>query len=200
MTQPGDQLHRVRREKLDRLRGRGIDPYPHKYDRTHTSAEAVAYLESEEQEGAGDARTGPVSIAGRVVGMRRMGRAAFLDLQDADGRIQVMLRKNVAPEAYELLDDLDVGDWLGARGPLMRTRTGEATVEAHDCTLLSKSLRSLPEKWHGLADVETRYRQRYLDLISSDEARRIALIRSQTISALRRHMDGRGFIEVETPV
>ena len=108
-----------------------------------------------------------------------MGRAAFLDLQDADGRIQVMLRKNVAPEAYELLDDLDVGDWLGARGPLMRTRTGEATVEAHDCTLLSKSLRSLPEKWHGLADVETRYRQRYLDLISSDEARRIALIRSQ---------------------
>ena len=201
MTQPGDQLHRVRREKLDRLRGRGIDPYPHKYDRTHTSAEAVAYLESEEQEGAGgDAGTGPVSIAGRVVGMRRMGRAAFLDLQDADGRIQVMLRKNVAPEAYELLDDLDVGDWLGARGPLMRTRTGEATVEAHDCTLLSKSLRSLPEKWHGLADVETRYRQRYLDLISSDEARRIALIRSQTISALRRHMDGRGFIEVETPV
>ena len=199
MTQPGDHLHRVRREKLDRLRGRGVEPYPHKYDRTHTSAEAISYLETKEQDDGG-APTDPVSIAGRVIGMRRMGRAAFLDLQDADGRIQVMLRKNVAPEAYALLDDLDVGDWLGARGPLMRTRTGEATVEAHDCVLLSKSLRSLPEKWHGLADVETRYRQRYLDLISSEESRHIALTRSKTIGALRRRMDERGFIEVETPV
>ena len=199
MTQPGDQLHRVRREKLDRLRGRGVDPYPHRYDRTHTSAEALSCLESAEEAG-GEVPTGPVSIAGRVVGVRRMGRAAFLDLQDADGRVQVLVRKNVAPEAYDLLDDLDVGDWLGVQGPLMRTRTGEATVEANVCTLLSKALRSLPEKWHGLADVETRYRQRYLDLISNEESRRIAMVRSRTISALRRHMDARGFIEVETPV
>ena len=199
MTQPGDHLHRVRREKLDRLRGRGVDPYPHRYDRTHTSAEAVAHLEAEEAAGR-EIPTAGVSVAGRVVGVRRMGRAAFLDLQDAAGRIQVLVRKNAAPEAYGLLDDLDAGDWLGVRGPLMRTRTGEATVEARDCALLSKSLRSLPEKWHGLADVETRYRQRYLDLISSEESRRIATVRSKTISALRRRMDGRGFMEVETPV
>ncbi len=200
MPEPPQELVRVRLEKLARLRGRGVEPYPHKYDRTHTSAEAVSYLEAQEADGGDDARTDPVSIAGRVVGVRRMGRAAFLDLQDAAGRIQALLRKNVAPEAYQLLDDLDVGDWLGVRGPMMRTRTGEATVEAHDCTLLSKSLRSLPEKWHGLADVETRYRQRYLDLISNDESRRIAVLRSKTVSALRRFMDGRGYIEVETPV
>ena len=200
MTQPGDELLRVRREKLDRLRAKGVEPYPHTYNRTHTSAQAVSYLESEEAGGGDEVHTDQVSLAGRIVGMRRMGQATFLDLQDAEGRLQVLLRRNVAPDAYELLDDLDVGDWLGVEGPLLRTRTGEPTVEAHQCTLLSKSLRPLPEKWHGLVDVETRYRQRYLDLISSDEARRIAGIRSRTISALRRFMDGRGFMEVETPV
>ena len=200
MSEAPGELFRVRLEKLERLRRRGVEPYPHKYDRTHTSAEAASYLETHEAGGGEDVRTGPVSIAGRVVGIRRMGRAAFLDLLDAGGRIQALLRKNVAPEAYELLDDLDIGDWLGVRGPMMRTRTGEPTVEAHDCALLSKSLRSLPEKWHGLADVETRYRQRYLDLISNEESRRIAVLRSKTVSALRRFMDARGYIEVETPV
>ncbi len=200
MTQPGDELLRVRREKLDRLRDRGVNPYPHKYDRTHTSAQAVAYLEAAEAGGGDGIRTDRVSVAGRVVGLRRMGRAAFIDLQDGGGRLQVLLRKNIVPEAYEMLDDFGVGDWLGVEGPVMRTRTGEPTVEAHDCTLLSKALRSLPEKWHGLADVETRYRQRYLDLISNEESRRIATLRSKAISALRRFMDGHGFMEVETPV
>ena len=200
MSEAPSELVRVRLEKLNRLRRRGVEPYPHKYSRTHTSAEAASHLETLEADGAEDVRTDAVSIAGRVVGIRRMGRAAFLDLQDADGRIQALLRKNVAPEAYDLLADLDIGDWLGVRGPMMRTRTGEATVEARACTLLSKSLRSLPEKWHGLADLETRYRQRYLDLISNEESRRIAVLRSKMVSALRRFMDDRGYIEVETPV
>ena len=200
MSEAPSELVRVRLEKLDRLRRRGVEPYPHKYTRTHTSAEAVSYLETLEADCAEEFRTDAVSIAGRVVGIRRMGRAAFLDVQDADGRIQVLLRKNVAPEAYDLLADLDIGDWLGIRGPMIRTRTGEATVETHACTLLSKSLRSLPEKWHGLADVETRYRQRYLDLISNEESRRIAVLRSKMVSALRRFMERRGYIEVETPV
>ena len=200
MSEAPSELVRVRLEKLDRLRRRGVEPYPHKYSRTHTSAEAATYLETLEADGAETDRSDAVSVAGRVIGIRRMGRAAFLDIQDCDGRIQALLRKNIAPEAYDLIADLDIGDWLGVQGPIMRTRTGEATVDAHACTLLSKSLRSLPEKWHGLADVETRYRQRYLDLISNEESRRIAVLRSKMVSALRRFMDDRGYIEVETPV
>ena len=129
-----------------------------------------------------------------------MGRATFLGLQDGHGKIQVLLRKNNLPDSYDTLSDIDIGDWVGASGPLFRTRTGEITVEAAEWTVLSKSLRPLPEKWHGLADVEARFRQRYLDLISNDEAMRIAVMRSSLVSALRRFMDGRGFMEVETPV
>ena len=129
-----------------------------------------------------------------------MGRATFVDLLDWHGRIQVLLRRNLLPDSYETLKELDIGDWLGVAGPLFRTRTGEATLEAHQWTLLSKSLRPLPEKWHGLADVEIRYRQRYLDLISSEEARGIAVMRSRVISALRRFMDERQYMEVETPM
>jgi lysyl-tRNA synthetase class 2 len=187
-------------EKLERLRAKGIEPYPHRYDRTHTSKEAASYLESEESRQGDDARTDQVSLAGRIVGFRRMGRATFIDLLDGDGRIQVLLRRNLLPDTYETLDDLDIGDWLGAAGPLFRTRTGEITLEAHQWTLLSKSLRPLPEKWHGLADVEIRYRQRYLDLVANEEARRIAVLRSRIIRSLRRFMEERQYMEVETPV
>ncbi len=193
-------LLQVRREKLRSLRDRGIDPYPHAYDRSHTSAGAAALFEAGESEHGEGHRTGPVSVAGRVVRRSGMGRATFLGLQDGHGRIQVLLRKNNLPGSYDTLSDVDIGDWVGASGPLFRTRTGEITVEAHEWTVLSKSLRPLPEKWHGLADVEARYRQRYLDLISNDEAMGIAVMRSRLVSALRRFMDGRGFMEVETPV
>ena len=193
-------LLRVRREKLQSLRDRGIDPYPHTYDRSHTSAEAASLFEAEESEHGEGHRTGPVSVAGRIVRRSGMGRATFLGLQDGHGKIQVLLRKNNLPDSYETLSDIDIGDWVGASGPLFRTRTGEITVEADEWTVLSKSLRPLPEKWHGLADVEARYRQRYLDLISNDEAMRIAVMRTRFVSALRRFMDGRGFMEVETPV
>ncbi len=193
-------LLQVRRDKLQSLRDRGLDPYPHAYDRTHTSAEAVSLFEAEELEHGEGRRTMSVSVAGRIIRRSGMGRATFLGLQDGYGRVQVLLRKNNLPDSYETLADVDIGDWVGASGPLFRTRTGEITVEASEWTVLSKSLRPLPEKWHGLADVEARFRQRYLDLISNEEAMRIAVMRTRLVSALRRFMDGRGFMEVETPV
>ena len=200
MQEADNNLLKVRLEKLQDLRAQGIEPYPRSYDRTHTSKEAASYLESEEESSGADARTSEVSVAGRIVGFRRMGKASFIDLLDGHGRVQVLLRRNLLPDSYDTLKELDIGDWLGAEGPLFRTKTGETTLEAHKWTLLSKSLRPLPEKWHGLADVEIRYRQRYLDLIASEEAREIALMRSRTVSALRRFMDKRQYIEVETPM
>ena len=199
MTQSENELFRVRLEKLERIRQRGIEPYPHNYERTHTSAQAEELFAHAEAEQPEDARTEPVSIAGRIVAFRGMGRASFADLLDGDGRIQVMFRRNQLPDTYETLGDLDIGDWLGVRGSVFRTRTGQVTVEAQEFTLICKALRPLPEKWHGLQDVEIRFRQRYLDLIANPEARRVAVMRSHIVSAMRRFMDGRGFIEVETP-
>ena len=132
--------------------------------------------------------------------MRGMGRVTFCDILDGSGTVQAMLRSNVLGDDYDTLRDLDIGDWIGVSGPMMRTRTGEVTVQANRFTVLCKSLRSLPDKWHGLTDTESRYRQRYLDLISNPEARRIAVLRSRMVSGIRRFMDRRGFIEVETPV
>jgi lysyl-tRNA synthetase class 2 len=129
-----------------------------------------------------------------------MGKATFIDIQDGHGKIQALLRRDNLPDSYDDLKELDIGDFIGVEGPLFRTRSGEITVEARGWTLLSKALRSLPEKWHGLSDVEVRYRQRYLDLIANDDARRVAVVRSRTVSGLRRLMDARGFMEVETPV
>ncbi|CAI7993203.1 Lysine--tRNA ligase [Geodia barretti] len=199
MTQSENELFQVRLEKLERIRQRGIEPYPHNYERTHTSAQAEELFAQAEAEQPENARTESVSVAGRIVAFRGMGRASFADLLDGDGHVQVMFRRNSLPDTYEMLDDLDIGDWLGVKGPLFRTRTGQMTVEAQEFTLLCKSLRSLPEKWHGLQDVEIRFRQRYLDLIANPEARRVAVMRSRIVSAIRRFMDGRGFIEVETP-
>ncbi len=199
MTHPENELFRVRLEKLERIRERGVEPYPHNYERTHTSTQAEELFAQAEAEQPEDARTEPVSVAGRIVAFRGMGRASFADLLDGDGRIQVMFRRNQLPDSYETLDDLDIGDWLGVRGSVFRTRTGQVTVEAQEFTLICKSLRPLPEKWHGLQDVEIRFRQRYLDLIANPEARRVAVMRSHIVSSMRRFMDGRGFIEVETP-
>ena len=200
MPEPPHALVKVRLEKLSRLRAKGIDPYPHRYQRTHSTQQSVSYFQSVEETQGDDARSDEVTVAGRLMALRSMGRATFGDLLDGSGRIQVLFRRNALPETYDTLDDLDLGDWLGVRGPLFRTRTGEVTVEVRELTLLCKSLRPLPEKWHGLTDVEIRFRQRYLDLISNEEARRIALMRSRAVSSLRRFMDNRGFMEVETPV
>ena len=200
MPQSGDELFQVRLEKLDRLRSRGIDPYPRNYDRTHLTKDAIELFQSEEPKDGETTDTTQVSVAGRIMAMRGLGRASFLDLLDGSGKIQAMLRRNTLGDSYELLKDLDIGDWLGVKGPMFRTRAGEITVEVKEFTLLSKSLRPLPEKWHGLTDTETRFRQRYLDLIANPEARKIAIMRSRAVSAIRRFMDDRDFIEVETPM
>ncbi len=200
MPDSDSSLVKARRQKLERLRARGIDPYPHRYDRTSTSVQAAQLLAQQEDSQGAEARTEPVSIAGRLTGFRSMGKATFADILDGVGQIQALFRRNVLDESYDTLKDLDLGDWVGVTGPVFRTRAGEATVEVHEYEILSKALRPLPEKWHGLVDVETRYRQRYLDLISNREARDIAAARSRCISSLRRFMEDRDFIEVETPI
>ena len=198
-----------RTTKLNRLRERGIDPYPPRFRRTAEAASAIAAFEATEAgEGQGNPASGAASqpqsqfqsFGGRIMSMRVMGRASFLDLRDGSGTIQAMLRQNVLNEDYELLKDLDLGDFLGVTGPLLRTRTGQVTVEAHEVTLLAKGMRPLPEKWHGLRDVEIRYRQRYLDLIADPEIMTAFTQRSRIINGIRRFLDGRGFLEVDTPI
>ena len=200
MPLPSDELVRARLDKLESLKAKGIDPYPRSYDRTHTTAEAIALFETAELSGDPDAEMEEVSVAGRITAMRGMGRVSFCDLLDGAGKMQAMFRSNALGDEYATLRDLDIGDWLGVSGQLIRTRTGEVTVQASRFEVLCKSLRPLPEKWHGLTDTEIRYRQRYLDLISNPEARRIAVMRSQMVRSIRRFMYRRGFIEVETPI
>ena len=192
-----DALTQQRLAKLERLRAAGVDPYPPRCQRSHTLAQALALFAA--QEAGGDAPT--LQLAGRIVGWRGMGKATFAHLADGSGRLQVYLRKDVLGEdRYAFLDNLDIGDFLGVSGHLFRTRTGEVTLEVQDYTLLAKSLHPLPEKWHGLKDVETRYRQRYLDLLANAEVRQTFVVRSQVVTAMRRFLDGRGFLEVETPI
>lgn len=185
----------LRKEKLERLRAAGVEPYPARYHRTHTAAEAVAVL--------GDASQDPalVLVAGRVTALRQMGKASFLDLADGSGRIQAYLKQEKLGAAqYAILKDIDLGDFLGVEGTLFRTRSGEPTIEARKFTVLAKALRPPPEKWHGLSDVEVRYRQRYLDLMANPEVRAIFITRSKIIAAIRRFLDAQGYLEVETPI
>ena len=189
---------KVRVEKTASLRQKGIDPYPTNYKRTHTSKQAEEAFEAAEK--VNDEFNEKIKVAGRIMGRRGMGKASFIDLSDTDGRIQVMMRSNVLNEDYEILDDLDIGDWIGAEGTLFRTRTGQITLQVTTFSILCKSLRPLPEKWHGLTDVETRFRQRYLDLISNEDAIKTAKTRSLLVSTIRQFMNERGFIEVETPI
>ena len=199
MSQQNEQeFIKVRVEKTASLRQKGIDPYPTNYKRTHTSQQAEKAFELAEK--ANDEFNETIKVAGRIMGRRGMGKASFIDLSDADGRIQVMMRSNVLNEDYEILDDLDIGDWIGAEGTLFRTRTGQITLQVTTFSILCKSLRPLPEKWHGLTDVETRFRQRYLDLISNADAIKTAKDRSLLVSTIRQFMSEKGFIEVETPM
>ena len=195
-----DDLLASRQAKLERLRQQGIEPYPHRLNRTCDTATAIARFEAVERGDAPESDAQDLSVAGRIVSVRTMGRAAFLDLRDASGVIQAMLRQNVLGEDFELLKNLDVGDHLGVDGPMIRTRTGQISIEAHRLTLAAKGMRPLPDKWHGLRDVEIRYRQRYLDLISNPEVMSVFAQRSRVITAIRRFLDERGFLEVDTPI
>ena len=200
MEESDSQVVNVRLQKLQNLKDKGIEPYPHNYDKTHSTEEAISEFTSNEDNSTSDQPSSNVSLAGRIVRIRRMGRATFMDIQDKHGRIQGLIRLNTIPDSYESIKDLDIGDWIGISGPLFRTKTGEITIEVQKWTLLAKSLRPLPEKWHGLTDTEIRYRQRYLDLISSEESLLIATLRSKTITSLRTFMNNKGFMEVETPI
>ena len=180
--------------KLERLRAQGVEPYARGFQPSLSTVAAKARL--------GDAeRTDPVAIAGRLMVKRQQGGLVFADLQDGRGRIQLMGNRSVLGEQeFARFADLDVGDILGVVGPVFRTKRGEITVEVHSFQLLTKALRPLPEKWHGLKDVEIRYRQRYVDLIANPEVRDVFRARSRIISAIRGLFDERGFLEVETPV
>jgi lysyl-tRNA synthetase, class II len=189
-----DELIAQRKERLAQLRARGIDPYPPRFDRTHTAAEATALAPAD---GAGP----DVTVAGRIMAMRGMGKASFADLRDGSGRIQVYFKQEtLGAEEYAILKEIDLGDFLGLTGHLFRTKTGEPTIEVREFTVLAKALRPPPEKWHGLQDVEQRYRQRYLDLISNPGARAIFETRSKVVARIRRFLDDRGYLEVETPI
>jgi lysyl-tRNA synthetase class 2 len=189
-----------RAAKLDRLRNNGIDPYPPRFTRTFDTADAAKTFEAVERGEQPPGTAENVSVAGRIVSMRVMGKAAFLDLQDASGSLQALMRQNNLNEGFEILKDLDIGDHLGVAGNLIRTRTGEVTIDALQVTVTAKGLRPLPEKFHGLRDTETRYRQRYLDLISNRDIMPVFQLRSKVISGIRRFLDNRGFLEVDTPI
>ncbi len=200
----GHDEHRLTQARLDKLqavRSRGIDPYPARYDRSHSVAESLRLFESlPVDESEGDPRTGDVRIAGRIMARRGMGKASFIDVQDGTGRIQVHLRADLLGEAYGLVELLDLGDIIGVAGPVFRTRRGEVSIEGREVAMLAKALRPLPDKWAGLRDTEARYRQRYLDLIANERAVRNAYLRSEVVAQMRRFLHGRGFTEVETPM
>ena len=209
-NQPNGQSQAAGERKLieDRLaktaeiRSRGLDPYPARFNRTHTSVEAVALFQSlEEGNRESDCGTHTVRVAGRVMARRGQGKASFIDVKDGYGSIQVFARQNtMGDESYAILDLLDIGDIIGIEGVVIRTRRGEISVEAQVITLLTKAIRPLPDKWYGLQDQEVRFRQRYLDLISNEKAMQNALLRSKVVRSMRDFMHSRGFIEVETPI
>jgi lysyl-tRNA synthetase class 2 len=187
----------ARRQALDELRAAGIDPYPAHVSRTHDAAEAIATYQPD----LPDEDQATVVVAGRMLTPRHMGKASFVHLLDGSGRIQIYAQRDtLGDEQYDLLKRLHPGDFLWARGPLFRTRTGEITVRAREIRLVSKALRPLPDKFHGIRDKEVRYRKRYLDMIANRESFGRLMQRSRMVSLMRRLLETRGFIEVETPV
>jgi lysyl-tRNA synthetase class 2 len=199
MTSRLERISQQRLEKLNRIRALGINPYPPCYHRTHTAEQAIALLEQNEVAPKADVIS--IDVAGRITAIRKMGPISFIDLRDGSGKIQLMIDEQFIDKAdKEMVRELDIGDIVGTSGVLFRTKSGEPTVKAAMITLLAKSLKPLPEKWHGLQDIDARYRQRYLDLLSNQEVRGTFKVRSQVISAIREFLNQKGFLEVETPV
>ena len=199
------RIIRDRLNKVKQLRNRGIDPFPGRISRSHNVTDAIALFEEcekswSDEDASEHRRTEPVQVAGRVMARRGMGKMAFLDVRDGSGQIQAQARADVLTDDFELLGMLDIGDFVSIEGPIIRTRRGQISVEAHGFSIISKSMRPLPEKWHGLQDAETRVRRRYLDLLANERAAQNARARSKVASAVRRFMEDRGFIEVETPI
>jgi len=196
-------LQEIRRQKVDTFRERGIEPYPTRASRTHTTVQALALHDEAEANGtlADDATVETVTLVGRIVSFRHMGKTVFAHIRDGAGQIQLYIRKDlVGDDVYaDVLKLYDLGDFVQATGQLFRTRTGEVSLRVTSLTMLAKALNAPPEKWHGVQDVELRYRQRYVDLIANAEVRRVFEIRSKAVTALRSFLDSHGYIEVETP-
>jgi lysyl-tRNA synthetase class 2 len=187
-----------RRRKVDALWEAGINPYPNDFKPLHTSADVSAAYGDTEQVDAVDVI---FVVAGRILARRSFGKAAFIQIQDRKGRIQLYVKKDeIGDEAFQVFESFDIGDIVGVEGHPFRTKTGELSIHARSIRLLVKSLHPLPEKFHGLTDVETRYRQRYVDLIVNPEAREIFIKRSRIVNLIRAFMTGRDFLEVETPM
>lgn len=190
----------IRRQKMEDLREMGIEPFGQAYHRTHKSGQIRAEFEELTKEEL-EEKNVTVKIAGRIMTKRRQGKAGFMHIQDIDGKIQIYVRKDVlGDDAYEIFKKSDIGDIVGIEGTVMKTNHGELSVRAAVYTHLSKALRPLPEKFHGLQDVEERFRRRYVDLIMNEESKRIALTRPRIIRAIQNYLDGQGLVEVETPV
>jgi lysyl-tRNA synthetase, class II len=195
-----DKIYQLRRDKLKQIEALGQESYPRRYDFTHTLPQILAEFSSRTAEDLEKARIN-VRVTGRIMAIRLMGKAGFAHLQQGGQRLQIYVKKDaVGEKGFELYKLLDLGDHIGASGYLFRTRTGELTVHVEELTFLSKDLLPLPEKWHGLTDVELRYRQRYVDLVMNPEVREVFLKRSRLIQSFRRFMDSHGFVEVETPM
>lgn len=190
----------VRIAKMNALREQGIDPFGKAFNRTSNS-QLIKDEYGEKSAEELESLHAEVSIAGRIMQKRRMGKLGFIHLLDREGKIQVVINKRIiGDEIYELFKSSDLGDIIGIKGIVIKTQTGELSVEAHEYTHLSKALRPLPDKFHGLQDKEERYRRRYVDLIMNDESRKIAILRPRIVSAIRRYMDSQGYLEVETPI
>lgn len=190
----------VRREKMETLREEGIDPFGTRFERTADSRELhEKYNDLSKEEIAALGQT--ASIAGRMMTKRGKGKVGFAHLQDREGQVQIYVRKDeVGEENYQIFKKADLGDFLGVEGEIMKTDTGEVSIKAKKVTMLSKALRPLPDKYHGLSNVEQRYRQRYLDLISNKESFDRFTKRSRIVSSIRNYLDNHGYLEVETPV
>jgi lysyl-tRNA synthetase, class II len=195
-----EKIYELRREKLKQIEALGQQVYPRKYEFTHTIPQILAEYSEKTAEQLENPRVN-VRVAGRIMAIRLMGKAGFAHLQQDGQRLQIYVKKDAVREkGFELYKLLDLGDHIGVRGYLFRTRTGELSVHVEEITFLSKDLLPLPEKWHGLTDVELRYRQRYVDLVMNPEVREVFLKRSRLVQSLRRFMDSQGFVEVETPM
>ena len=195
-----DEIYQLRREKLKKIEALGQESYPRRYDVTHTIPQILSEYSAKTGEQLEASRV-TVRVAGRIMAIRLMGKAGFAHLQQNGERLQIYVKKDAVGEsAFELYKLLDLGDHIGVSGYLFRTRTGELSIHVEEMTFLSKDLLPLPEKWHGLTDVEQRYRQRYVDLFVNPEVREVFIKRSKLVQSLRRSLDARGFIEVETPM
>lgn len=190
----------VRQEKMQDLAAKGLDPFGEKFHRTHYSDEILAEFDEFSKEELQDKETS-VTIAGRIMTKRGKGKAGFAHLKDKNGQIQIYVRQDeIGEEDYEIYTSSDLGDFIGIQGRIMKTNTGEVTVRAQEFTFLSKALRPLPDKYHGLTDVEQKYRKRYLDLIANDESLDRFKKRSQIVAAIRDHLNHKDYLEVETPI